>query len=841
MSLYPRGRITDALQDSANRGLAMLIAPAGFGKSEAARDAFGSAAHWIDSPEIGASVETFARQIIEIAAPRSIRALNPLLSRPSTEENRAHLADWVASRLRSVEQPIVIEDFQRACSDPDSVEFVRRLVESTVPSTRWVIVSRETPELPVGTWLARDYMTLPVSADDLAFDSTEAAAVAQALNVSIDPAPLQELVGDVGGWPLAVRLSLGSWERTRALPPLRIRTRVMLFEYLETEIWSRLTDDERNLFEVAANLSELRPRILSAAGFPDARLALERLHRRLPLLSRVGEGVFRLHELFREFIVTRLKREPERLTALLSKLARALEKFGGIDDAINMYMRVEAYDAVIKILSRHGMDRIESGHRAEIVATLRRFPAAYRNHGVITALRGVSLSLDGALPAACNEMQVALKSDLDDGLRGTVMLQLAAVLTNTGKPAESTAIFRELMVDERIESETRLKAASGLAATAAFNNEGELARDAIGFCTGASDSPSVETRSLVLQRIAFAHYYLGNMTLAESLASESAQLAHSVGLESIAGKCYQILQAIAGSIYSDTLLARRYAEAVVDSAIACGDQSMEITGYQTQLLIAADQGDDDLFERAEARLNEFGGLRVNRSPMLMRLAKVIFEGGRGRIPQAVAALSNVDEASLSPAELALRNAVLALLWTHTDREKANVALSRPMLALADTDQESQRLMLYAHGYHALGQWLFGRSRAARRAGGFDASIAPRDAALMTVVSTICSTQRRAITARQLAQLTEPLLALQLDGHARFLRTVLAPAAINTLTRSELDVLRELRGGGTTMDVADRLGRSSHTVLSHLKSACSKIGCSGRAAAVAYAVDMGWID
>jgi LuxR family transcriptional regulator, csgAB operon transcriptional regulatory protein len=71
--------------------------------------------------------------------------------------------------------------------------------------------------------------------------------------------------------------------------------------------------------------------------------------------------------------------------------------------------------------------------------------------------------------------------------------------------------------------------------------------------------------------------------------------------------------------------------------------------------------------------------------------------------------------------------------------------------------------------------------------------------------------------------------------------VLAPATVTQLTRTELDVLRALRHGGTTIDVADRLGKSSHTVLSHLKSACSKIGCSGRAAAVAYAVDMGWIE
>src|SRR5665213_1890245 len=186
MSIYPRERITEALQDSANRGVAMLVAPAGFGKSEAASDAFGSGAHWVELPEDGASVETLARLLIEKASPRSMRALSAHLSRPQTDENRAHLAEWCAARLRSVDKPIIFEDFQRACSDASTIRFVRNVIEATIPNVRWVIISRETPELPIGTWLARDYMTLPISADDLAFEVAEGGAVARSLSVEID-------------------------------------------------------------------------------------------------------------------------------------------------------------------------------------------------------------------------------------------------------------------------------------------------------------------------------------------------------------------------------------------------------------------------------------------------------------------------------------------------------------------------------------------------------------------------------------------------------------------------------------------------------------------------------
>jgi ATP/maltotriose-dependent transcriptional regulator MalT len=460
MSIYPRERISEALRDSANRGIAMLIAPAGFGKTEAVGDAFGTAAHWIYLPEDGVTVESIARLVIEKVSPRSMRALSAYLARPQTEENRNHLADWCSSRLRSTELPIVFEDFQRLSNEAGNLRFVQYLIDSTVPNVRWIIISRETPELPVGTWLARDYLSLPVTAEDLAFEVAEGAAVASALNVSIDESSIRDLVTDVGGWPLAVRLSLGAWERTRALPSLRIRTRRVLFEFIEEQVWSHLSVDDQRLCEAAAHLSELRPRILGAAGFPESRLALEQLHLRLPLLSRIGNGTFKLHDLFREFILERSQADHDFHFELVSRLARALERFGDVDGAIAMHMRAEAWEQSISLLTRHGIDRIENGHRSDIISVLNRFPRAYRDHPIITGLRGFALSIDGAYAVAKREIEKALLGDLGHQLRGALILQSATLSINIMQPKDAIELLRDLMVDERMEAAVRLNAAA---------------------------------------------------------------------------------------------------------------------------------------------------------------------------------------------------------------------------------------------------------------------------------------------------------------------------------------------------------------------------------------------
>jgi DNA-binding CsgD family transcriptional regulator len=94
----------------------------------------------------------------------------------------------------------------------------------------------------------------------------------------------------------------------------------------------------------------------------------------------------------------------------------------------------------------------------------------------------------------------------------------------------------------------------------------------------------------------------------------------------------------------------------------------------------------------------------------------------------------------------------------------------------------------------------------------------------------------------LGLLVGPLVHYQMGGYARFLTTLFRPALMTTtLTRSELDVLRELHRGRKPAEIAASLGRAPKTIYSHIHSACSKLELSGADAAVKYAVGQGWLD
>ncbi len=316
------------------------------------------------------------------------------------------------------------------------------------------------------------------------------------------------------------------------------------------------------------------------------------------------------------------------------------------------------------------------------------------------------------------------------------------------------------MIDEHADPKIRVSAAAALAVAGAMAGEQLVARDAIGFCSVAVDVGSVELRAVIRHRLAYAHLCLGEAAIAEGYATECVQIAHSVGLDSIAARGYSVLQAVANAIYPDTILARKYAESCARHAALAGDRSMQIFGLQAQLMVASYQGDDDLYDETERQLIDLGAERSSRVVMWMRFVKVVRETGRDNVALAISTLRSVENEKLSAPERAFGEALLALLLVSRNREEAARLLSRPILLEAERDVESRSLLAHAQIFHALGQWLLGRGKAARRAPRLDfSSVTPRDAALLTVISTICSTSRQTTTSRQLAQLTEPLLAL----------------------------------------------------------------------------------
>jgi DNA-binding CsgD family transcriptional regulator len=76
--------------------------------------------------------------------------------------------------------------------------------------------------------------------------------------------------------------------------------------------------------------------------------------------------------------------------------------------------------------------------------------------------------------------------------------------------------------------------------------------------------------------------------------------------------------------------------------------------------------------------------------------------------------------------------------------------------------------------------------------------------------------------------------------ARLMRTRASGNRVD-LSPTEIGVLRMLNTGLGTKEIAARSGRSVHTIRAHIANAIAKLGCHGRAEAVAAARRLGVID
>ena len=90
------------------------------------------------------------------------------------------LAMWMHAHIKAFTGLIAIDDLHLAENDPEISKFLVSLINRTRGHVRWMIASRSSLDLPVGSWLAYGEMDLNIDEQDLKFTIEEARETAKA-------------------------------------------------------------------------------------------------------------------------------------------------------------------------------------------------------------------------------------------------------------------------------------------------------------------------------------------------------------------------------------------------------------------------------------------------------------------------------------------------------------------------------------------------------------------------------------------------------------------------------------------------------------------------------------
>jgi ATP/maltotriose-dependent transcriptional regulator MalT len=385
----PRPRLLKQLDEGLRRGLLLVCAPAGFGKTALL-------AHWASSgrwPVAWLSLDTgdndparFWRYVLaalETACPGLADEVTPLLDSPeppSFEGFVTLLVNRLAAGPKQGEALLILDDYHliEAQAVHTSLEL---LLERGPPGLHVVLASRADPPLPVARLRGRGQLA-ELRAGDLRFTAEEAAMLLREVGVEVPEEAMAALVARTEGWAAGLQLAglslAGQPDITAFIDAFSGSHRYVL-DYLAEEVLDRQPEHLVRFLLDTSVLERLSGPLCDAVcGHSDSQHLLEQIERANLFLVPLDEvrGWWRYHQLFADLLRVRLQQQqPERVPELHRAAARWSEEQGLADDAVRHALAAGDDTWAAQLIERHADRLLVRGESATLAQWLAALPA----------------------------------------------------------------------------------------------------------------------------------------------------------------------------------------------------------------------------------------------------------------------------------------------------------------------------------------------------------------------------------------------------------------------------------------------------------------------------------
>ena len=844
----PRERLTALLAESALTSVELVIAPPGFGKTTLLREyaATDAGALFVALPE-ETDLEAFVRSVIAQAEPSALHAIGALFGE-AEQGLEVRVGEWLVSRLRTFNGTLIIDDFHRAATDERVARVLVAAIAMTHGRMRWIVASRESPALPMGSWIARGWMALPITGDDLGFTVDEADALARTLNLDVPVDTIAAIVDETLGWPIGVRLALSLVARRRGLGQTRVQTREALAALLDDEVWKPLASDLRELIAAAALLPSPSIATLQAAGFADARPGMTRIFAKVPFIQPIDDDAFAIHDLFREYVAKQGSRHDRSPAGAAARMGAALLETGNPADGLRLLIDAGDAGGVADALGRYAFDLLEIGQRSVVNAAIAFLgDRGLDDSGIVLAIRGALAFADGSASNSTNLFVRALERDSPPAVRSEISRRLARSYANRGLLTEALDTLKPLLTDASISADDRLEVRCTYTVYTAIGGFRERAEIDATIAALETEIPNTRPRlqARLLQGLGTAAFYNSDAEKSERLSQDAALLATELGMDTVAAVAFGTLYSLADWVDPDARRAQSFSRSQAAAAERGANVALRVFALRAQYVIAAINVDVEEARALDAMLSSLVDTRTYREAFLFRFARALQYVAGGDVTKAEATMRSMPLASLTAPQRARGEAFLLLLSLLSgQRSQVTSALARGLVSEAPSAYIGRIEMAHAYAYRGVAYWTLNRPAQARKAFEFDATDLPqRERILINAFKALSSLPHPLPNSSAIDPLCTTLINADFRAYAELLKRIVELDANDVeLSAAELETLREFdRYGGRAADVAKALGKSRFTVQNQIQSAIKKLGCSGRAEALAYARQRGWLD
>lgn len=468
-----RRRLDARLQDALRSAVTIVCAGGGYGKttllqSWATQAAQDCAVAWLslDPADTGA-VPLF--EALNASLARALNGVGGAVSRllERGEERIQQLAAvlsnevlaWTEEHERDV--LLFVDDVQFVADDPSTSSALGEFVSGLPPRAHVVFATRTPLKFAPLAKLRAGGVLVEVTQNDLRFTQDEASEL-------IAGDILNSYYQKTDGWPIVVGLLAQMHRRDPARPEMAISgTQDSIFQFLAEEVVGRLPDDVLQILYALA-LPETVESSIACGLLNVERIepVIAQLQERGLSFTRDGADTWRLHALFREYLIQRFAHEdPEGLRALRIRYAELLREAGRTMEALAQILDAGDFENILNYVFEAIVTIRLSDRNRQVIRLLSRVPdevfierpmlhrflatAFMRDKQVGAAQTQLRLCYERA--SASNQPNVAFFAQMDLGM--------------------SHPEFNSLLRRDHLRSEAHFRAALQLAESSDLSNE----------------------------------------------------------------------------------------------------------------------------------------------------------------------------------------------------------------------------------------------------------------------------------------------------------------------------------------------------------------------------------
>ena len=489
--LLTRPRLTERLQANLNASFTMIAADAGCGKTTLIADFIrhqNRRTVWYQLDHTDADPFVFLGYIaqgIKNFAPDFGETIFPYLAEANVELLRfpERAVDLLLNEiLQTIEQPfiLVLDDYHHIGRETIVHKLVDRLLQYSTDMMHLIITTRDLPPLAIMRRRTQS-AALVITREDLLFTDDEVRELfRQTLNVELKDEEIHEYRSRTHGWITALQLvrqvaeqELHSQTESVALDLREIlqQSEKDIFDYFAEEVFAREPAETQKLLLYLSVLESL-PLDVCSRLFPEMRcsMTLPELAQKNVFLTVVGERNFneeyRLHPLFRDFLLRRLRAEIGR-----SRMADERNRIAGFflehqqwDKALPYLLEAENFDRAAEVIADKGGEWIASGAFTSLGIFAEKIPLEYLEKFPRALLHKAEIArLQGEMDKSSSLLQRAVKllhQQKDKNGEAEALHALASLARRKGKCPDAFVFLEkaEKLVGE--DSETYLKCAN---------------------------------------------------------------------------------------------------------------------------------------------------------------------------------------------------------------------------------------------------------------------------------------------------------------------------------------------------------------------------------------------